>query len=631
MRQFAEQEIVVPDGPYKGSRFRCSRQPFTRLLLDEIDSGRYNTINVTGPSQTGKSLLGFVIPMMYHAFELRQTGVIGVVDMGMASDKWAVDFLPTIEASRYRELLPSRGAGSRGGKAPELIQFRNGAALRFMTSSGDDKSRSHFTAQYLVVTEVDGMDTARKDSREADPIEQMRARTRAYPNARTYMECTVSIDRGRIWQQHLAGTASRIAMPCPHCMARVTPEREHLKGWQDAEDELSAIERAHVVCPECGEAWSERDREEANQHGVLVHRGQEITPDGTIVGDAPRTRTLGFRWNAINNLLTPIGRIGGDEWTAARSLDQENADKKLKQFVWCVPVEADDREVVALSVREICDRQGPTPMGLVPAWADLLALGVDCGQYVLHWVLVAGDSEGKRQVQVVDYGIQEVHSRQYPVETALSIALNELADTADRRGWPDEQGVARHPGAVWYDSGWKPVPIYKHCKQAGVHHMPVKGQGLGQYGGARYHTPKSTGSTVIAIYDGFHLVKLDHNECGAVRIYECDADRGKSRVHDLLSVPIDEAGALVLPRVDRALEHMTYAKHLLAEQLIEEDGVQKWQKTPGHGNNNHYFDATSYARMALSRMMNQRKVPRPRRQRSRLSTEDGRPFLATQR
>ncbi len=29
MRDFAEQEIVIPDGPFSGRRFRCARQPYT--------------------------------------------------------------------------------------------------------------------------------------------------------------------------------------------------------------------------------------------------------------------------------------------------------------------------------------------------------------------------------------------------------------------------------------------------------------------------------------------------------------------------------------------------------------------------------------------------------------------------
>lgn len=43
MRQFAEAEIVLPSGPFAGSRFRVSRQPFTGLWFDQVDTGRYIT------------------------------------------------------------------------------------------------------------------------------------------------------------------------------------------------------------------------------------------------------------------------------------------------------------------------------------------------------------------------------------------------------------------------------------------------------------------------------------------------------------------------------------------------------------------------------------------------------------
>ena len=36
MRQFAEQEVIIPDGPFEGRRFRCSRQPYSGLWFDAI-------------------------------------------------------------------------------------------------------------------------------------------------------------------------------------------------------------------------------------------------------------------------------------------------------------------------------------------------------------------------------------------------------------------------------------------------------------------------------------------------------------------------------------------------------------------------------------------------------------------
>src|SRR5690554_5745324 len=94
MREFAEEEIILPDGPDKGERFVISRQPFSRLFFDEVDSARWSHIATTGPSQTGKSLIGFVIPGMYHLFERGETVICGLPSMDMAGDKWRENFLP---------------------------------------------------------------------------------------------------------------------------------------------------------------------------------------------------------------------------------------------------------------------------------------------------------------------------------------------------------------------------------------------------------------------------------------------------------------------------------------------------------------------------------------------------------
>src|SRR4051794_18275410 len=107
----------------------------------------------------------------------------------MAADKWREDLLPVIEQSRYRDLMPSQGGGSRGGKV-ETIQFNRGPTLKFMSGGGGDKSRAGFTSRVVVITETDGMDMPGQRSRESDKITQLEARTRAYGSRkRIYMEC----------------------------------------------------------------------------------------------------------------------------------------------------------------------------------------------------------------------------------------------------------------------------------------------------------------------------------------------------------------------------------------------------------------------------------------------------------
>jgi hypothetical protein len=249
LRRFAEEEIVIPDGPFEGRKFSCARQPYTGLWFDAVDSGLWPRSVATGPTQSGKTLASFVIPLLYHLFEIGETTICGLPDMDMAADKWREDILPAIERSRYRDLLPTRGGGSRGGRV-ESIQFLNGATLKFMSGGGGDKSRAGFTARVVVITETDGMDEAGLRSRESDKITQLEARTRAYGSRkRIYMECTVSTEQGRTRIEYQHGTRSRIVLPCPHCGQWVAPEREHLVGWQSAANQVEARRIGAFVWP----------------------------------------------------------------------------------------------------------------------------------------------------------------------------------------------------------------------------------------------------------------------------------------------------------------------------------------------------------------------------------------------
>jgi phage terminase large subunit GpA-like protein len=113
--------------------------------------------------------------------------------------------------------------------------------LKFLSGGGGDKSRAGFTSRVVVVTETDGMDQPGVMSRDADKIMQLEARTRAYGSRkRIYLQCTVSTEERRTWREYVGGTRSRIALCCPHCHEWVSPEREHLTGWQEAQSQTEA-------------------------------------------------------------------------------------------------------------------------------------------------------------------------------------------------------------------------------------------------------------------------------------------------------------------------------------------------------------------------------------------------------
>ncbi|MCA9119245.1 MAG: phage terminase large subunit family protein [Planctomycetaceae bacterium] len=588
MREFAESEIVIPDGPFVGRRFRCERQPYTGLWFDAVDSGRWSRCVATGPTQSGKTLTCFVIPMLYHLFELSETVICGVPDMDMAGDKWREDILPAIEQSRFRDLLPRRGGGSRGGRV-ESLQFGNGATLKFMSGGGSDKSRAGFTSRVVVITETDGMDQPGATSRESDKITQLEARTRAYGRRkRIYMECTVSTEQGRTWQEYLHGTRSRILLPCPHCAVWVTPEREHLVGWREAESQSEARATGRFGCPSCGEMWNDEERSEANQKGRIAHVGQSINAEGKLCGDPPAADTLGFRWSAVNNLFLTSGDVSADEWRAGRTPDEENAEREMCQFVWCLPVAPSKLEETSLVAHELMSRMMSLPRGIVPEDVEGLTAGVDIGKYLLHWIVVAWSPGPK--AHIVDYGRIEVASEDLGVEQAIMVALREFKDLA-LSGWPKGTSKGEHtaPAQVWVDAGYMTPVVYAFCRESNKRFCPAIGRGAAQQHSQWYNRPKSTGSVVKHIGEGYHVSWLRTER---LHLVEVDADHWKTWVHQRLSTPLESVGAISLFQTSPQ-EHLALAKHLTAEVKTEEfvagkGVVVKWERLRRQ---NHWFDA----------------------------------------
>lgn len=595
MREFAEAEIIIPTGPFAGLRYSCARQPYSRLWFDEVDSGRWRRFVATGPTQSGKTLQALVIPVLYHLFEVGEDVIFAAPTMDIARDKWLRDILPVIKSSRYKDLLPRSGAGSKGGKAElVLIEFRNGRVLRVMTGGGDDKSRSNFTSRVVAITETDGLDESSETSREADKISQLEARTTAFDDrARIYMECTVSTEEGRTWQEYSKGSESRIAIRCPHCRGYVTPERENLVGWQSAEDEIAAGESGHVCCPSCGAQWTEEERIAANHDCRLVHRGMEIAPDGTLTAQPPRADTLGFRWNAVNNLLVKTKELAKKEWSGARATNEENSEKNLNQFTWAKPYKSPTLNLTELDPQIIVKRTTQDPRGRVPDGVARLTLGIDVGLYLAHWTLLGWRPNASPHV--VEYGRIEIPTKELGEEKAIAAGLRGFRDTVIAQGWPSASGMMR-PELTGVDAGWNQEIVLGFCaEEAGF--LAVKGFGVKSLGNNRKVGEKTEAGWVLGWAPPDSGYELLQHQGTKRRMLDVKVDRWKSWLHARIQTPMDKPGAITLHQQTQPNEHVGFAKHLTAEKKQEEfeagkGVVIRWVQMH---RNNHWLDSSVIA------------------------------------
>jgi phage terminase large subunit GpA-like protein len=518
---------------------------------------------------------------MWHLFEWGEDVIYGVPSLDLVKDKWADDILPAIQSSRYRELLPTSGGGSKGG-TPTSIQFANGAQLRFMTAGGGDKARSGKTTRVLVVTETDGFDEVGAASREADKFSQLEGRLSAFGDQGIlYAECTLSTELGRTNREIKAGTDSRILIRCPHCLKYVAPEREHLIGWRDAVDSLQASEMTRTVCPSCGSLWDEQQRREANVHCQLMHAGQSLMEDGcTIQGEPKATDTLGFRWSAANNMLVSQSKVGAEEWRSSKDPDEDRGEKKMRQFFWALPYVGTKTAITDLDAAKVQMRLGDWGRGIVPPDTLCITVGIDVGVISrCHWTAIAWRPQGTPHV--LEYEIIDVQSETMSSEQAIMSALREFRESVLRTGWKFGDRMLL-PQIVLVDSGNWTDTIYAFTQESGPPVYPAKGFGArmaGRQAGLAGQTWKSA-----VLPNGVQLIDIN-------------ADEAKSYVHQRLKTPIGMPGAMTFFRHSQSADHRTFVHHLLAERQEQEfvagrGLVTKWVEIRRQ---NHYLDSTALA------------------------------------
>lgn len=609
MRAWAEDEIILPNGPHRGKQFRCHRMPASGLWFDLVDSRRWQIHVATGPSQSGKTLCCFVIPTLYCLFEKQQDVIVGLPNLDMAASKWIKDLRPVIRESRYAEFLPVRGPGSKGATKLRVIEFQNGTHLTFMSFGGGDKSRAGETAPNLIITETDGGGEATETSDESNPIEQLLARTLAYDlDAFVVMECTVSTTIGQTWVRYQAGTASRIVRPCPACTHWVTPDREHFRGWQTADNEIDAGDMAGFCCPTCGVKWTDKQRFQANARSKIIHRGQAIDRSGTILGELPKTRTLGFRWSAVDNTFRSSAMLGSLEWSKARDVDQDSAKKALDQFQYAIPWKPDDEEDDFLDPYTAMKRMGNTQRNVVPYDHDVVTVATDIGDRKIHWVAISWCSDDARAT-VVNYGVVEVFSKRLGPEKAILAALRYIRDKILDGGFPQENSAETiFPLQWWVDAGWRTKTIFKfarECEQTEKWYRRVHAA-VGRGAGKQYRRPYTEkfkrDRNTVHVGDDFYFSRLKKYQTDLAIV---NADAWKSFVHARMLTPVMGEGGELQPGamtlfVPESGDHSQFCRHLAAERettvFFPEKGELKIWKTLSRAN--HFFDATYLASAA---------------------------------
>lgn len=316
-------EIKFPDGPKVGQTYDPELDPVHAAVTAVFEEGAFTRYVLVGAVQTGKSLL-LLLLMLRVLIWLRQSLVYSQPTMGKLNEAWVGKILPIIQSSTYANWLPSAGQGSRGGQHLSFALFRHPktgarAGICYFIPGGGNKeaAQSATTAPWVVNDEVDSYVNRHR-------IELIAKRADAFGRhaRRIYTSTVKSDDSSIILGMFQESTASRLHFKCPHCQKWLPMEWENI--FYDAADEITATQSVRYAAPCCGVRWTENDRATAHQNWRVVHFGQSVSPDGTIIGDAPRTMTFGLLWTGLDSSIRSMAIMAAEHFRASKAL--ENGD-----------------------------------------------------------------------------------------------------------------------------------------------------------------------------------------------------------------------------------------------------------------------------------------------------------------
>jgi hypothetical protein len=339
-RQFAPL-TKLPGGPLKGSNYDPATDPVQSYLLDQLDSGKWRSVFWTAPPQiAGKTQVAILVPSLRAVIELRAAVGYGLPTLNDLDRGWTTKIAPTIKGAGFEAYLPSTGPGSRGGRSPAVVfeDPQTRAPLgSFVFLAGGAKQ---VTCRCLVVDEIDAW---RKEDGEPrwNDLDDVWARGDSFGRDAIRIGVgTVECDDPKqsivLRLVNEIGTGTRMHHRCPHC-GKYNPSEFSQFSWEYKSDANGpdlghAAASAHYTCKECSAPWTEDDRRKALLASVFAHKGQSVDSSGTIIGDPPRTESLGLRTHALDCILTTMSDIAERECVARHSLETHDNHEAMRKF-----------------------------------------------------------------------------------------------------------------------------------------------------------------------------------------------------------------------------------------------------------------------------------------------------------
>lgn len=378
-----EKRVLTVKESAEPGRWKNDRTPYLVGIMDAVLEPGVEEITLVKPTQVGGSavrdnLIGYFIDV--------DPGPTMVV---MPSESAAEEMMkerikPMLKSSLSDHISPSREDNTLGCINLDSMALYTGWA-------GSPQSLASRPCRNVVFDEVDKYPPF--SGRESDPISLGTERTTTFKHRkRIFKLSTPTVRTGLIWKAwEASGDKRRFHVPCPHCGEYQILTFGQVKWPKDEGVEKTKladhVEQGRLAWYECASGQcriEDHHKPKMLQRGVWLSETQTIDKDGTITGDRPKTKRIGFHLNALVSPWRTFSEI------AAQFIRAEGDISLTMNFKNSAMAEPFEIQVAANRpslIQEKAKIAGPP--NVVPPWAVTIFATADVQQDLLYYTIRA--------------------------------------------------------------------------------------------------------------------------------------------------------------------------------------------------------------------------------------------------
>jgi len=608
LAEWADTFRFVTSGPVIGTgtpvRWTNDLDPLNVTVMAAVEDSRWGAVCFMGsPQRSAKTELA--VNLIAHTIHQRRQNVFyHNASAAAAADVWKKKTRPAFEYSpELADLIP---ADREEAGTVNRRDFSNGTSL-FMRGSDSRAALAQATAPVTIADDVQAMLALPDGDHPVDlgmeradsyPVEQRRHLHLGQPGTMTDYLAT-----------ELFGSTFYVPFVlCPKCGTLQMIEWDRFR--YDTTDARAAFHNTTMQCcnTDCTRSIADTDLPEILANAVwvstppgknwLTHPAEGGTwvkrADAAVYPDTDRKTTICGFWRSA--FYWPFTDFGEMAVKAIESLGNPEQTINFSKRILAIPYAEPKADEDALEPTDIYTHAaGGHRWKTIPKEAGvhagdgvvLVTADVQAG-YI--WYLVEAWNIKTGSSWLIECGRfgSKIKTREEPDEAArhrvwrsrVAKALDQLW-AKDHDGWPaiDADGVllgtysAAH-GLI--DCSFLRETVQTFCK------LRNGGRWLGKWLSIEGSQCRAAGR--VPVWPGMNKATTEKKT--RRRYWECNTNRAKLWVRDVLAVPPGSAGSLVLPEDMPDQMRVWYARHLCAEEWVAERG--KWKLVSGE---NHLLDA----------------------------------------